>query len=807
MVFTDTTIKYFSIIGSRVRAGFAESNSETPFYYEEEPFHNAYEAITLIWKRRQSIRSVAEKYEVSRDTIKRWQQDFVRYGAIGLLVEISYIPANGLLERLAVLIKTARGHEHSNYALRLAEALEIPGASLDMIRRIHRCWGYGQRHDENDRKYYYGLQKIVEAVEFYKNKGINPGHDPQKKAESFFPRDSHDSLQHKVELFKELSFCKKKRHIRPTLRRYGVYPDRYYQLKDRFMTYGIWGLVDLVHASKRVGDKISPELELQIIEERLKNPALSPVRIMEKLDLKCSRANIQKIYSRWKLSSFKDPITIHGVISTPIPEGKIEKKAYTYRSAKLRFPDLIQKAGLKVNLGFESFINRLKYRSINICNPGAILIAPFINQLGIIEALHTYGPPKFRTQAVGTNNIIVNILRIIAGFPTINDFRLNSDLSVAIGSGLTITPKKSRFYDSFDDLRFNHLLKLRTDLARRAKELDIIEGKEIALDYHCDPSDSRYPDDKNFSKAPDKNGDLVYAHRPQIIWDSGTNSIINIAYCEGRSRATAALYKFLEDNLYKIIDSTAIKEIYADSEYTGERQLIYLHIRSESQVTMCLTQNKKIKKWREETVAHTQWQPYGKKYRIASRDFLLSNGVPFRFVVKQSIDTAETRCFGSTHCNWSPKKILNSYHLRWPVETGIKDLAENYYLNKPTGTSAEKSEAHYYCVMASRLAIDFFLENIAEERWKSPEGWRCVLSTVRATLFSDQNCKLTLDDSGDLLITYLDGDSHGIKKRLKHMFERLNELDYWRVPWWNNRAIRINVEDQSALINGPEISN
>jgi len=109
--------------------------------------------------------------------------------------------------------------------------------------------------------------------------------------------------------------------------------------------------------------------------------------------------------------------------------------------------------------------------------------------------------------------------------------------------------------------------------------------------------------------------------------------------------------------------------------------------------------------------------------------------------------------------------------------------------------------------MASRLAIDFFLENLAEARWKSPEGWKCVLSTVRSILFSDQNCELTLDDSGDLFITYLDGDAHGIKRRLKSMFERLYELDNWRVPWWNNRAIRINVEDQSCLINGLEIKN
>ena len=48
-------------------------------------------------------------------------------------------------------------------------------------------------------------------------------------------------------------------------------------------------------------------------------------------------------------------------------------------------------------------------------------------------------------------------------------------------------------------------------------------------------------------------------------------SQINIAYCEGRSRAPSALFKFCEENLFKIIDRDVITEIYADSEYTGER--------------------------------------------------------------------------------------------------------------------------------------------------------------------------------------------------------------------------------------------
>jgi hypothetical protein len=47
------------------------------------------------------------------------------------------------------------------------------------------------------------------------------------------------------------------------------------------------------------------------------------------------------------------------------------------------------------------------------------------------------------------------------------------------------------------------------------------------------------------------------------------NTIINIAYCEGRSRAPSALYRFCEDNLFKIIDIDVLEEIYADSEYKG----------------------------------------------------------------------------------------------------------------------------------------------------------------------------------------------------------------------------------------------
>ena len=106
------------------------------------------------------------------------------------------------------------------------------------------------------------------------------------------------------------------------------------------MQYGVWGLIDLSHCSKRSGEKISPELELTIIEERLMYPSLTPIRIMEKLDLKCSRTNVQKIYNRWELAKFNEAISIRGVISRV---QSMNDEPLIKLSAKALFPDLIQK--------------------------------------------------------------------------------------------------------------------------------------------------------------------------------------------------------------------------------------------------------------------------------------------------------------------------------------------------------------------------------------------------------------------------------------------------------------------------------
>ena len=132
--------------------------------------------------------------------------------------------------------------------------------------------------------------------------------------------------------------------------------------------YGVWGLVDLVQNTKQ-GEKISPELELMILEQRLMDPKLSTSKMIKKFDLKCSQSNVQKIYKRWGLARFNQPVVLRGVISQPIAEKEtIEQESvesvgsvlssYSIlhrqsreKSAKSRFPELIQNANLKVKGG------------------------------------------------------------------------------------------------------------------------------------------------------------------------------------------------------------------------------------------------------------------------------------------------------------------------------------------------------------------------------------------------------------------------------------------------------------------------
>ncbi len=104
--------------------------------------------------------------------------------------------------------------------------------------------------------------------------------------------------------------------------------------------------------------------------------------------------------------------------------------------------------------------------------------------------------------------------------------------------------------------------------------------------------------------------------------------------------------------------------------------------------------------------------------------------------------------------------------------------------------------------MIARLLIDYFRGVLKEPRWRMPEGWESVLSAIRTSVFSNQNCELTLDDTGDLLLTYLDGDPTGVKANMRDMLERRREAELNRVSWWGGRGVSIRIENRYGFESG-----
>jgi len=80
--------------------------------------------------------------------------------------------------------------------------------------------------DSKEHNTNFHLQHIVDSLVRHLQKPTKC--DTRPGIEHFFDFD-HDPFQQRVELFKELSRCRKRRQIRPVLRQFGVRPNRFYE--------------------------------------------------------------------------------------------------------------------------------------------------------------------------------------------------------------------------------------------------------------------------------------------------------------------------------------------------------------------------------------------------------------------------------------------------------------------------------------------------------------------------------------------------------------------------------------------------
>lgn len=126
--------------------------------------------------------------------------------------------------------------------------------------------------------------------------------------------------------------------------------------------------------------KISDELELRIIEEKVEHPRFSLDELMARMDLRCSRSALYEVLRYWELlEKERRPVRLRGFWGEEVPE----KPASLLKTAKEaaeagRF--LVPK---KLNAHFAHFLERMKSRAFAVCDPGPIVLAQFIDDLGV----------------------------------------------------------------------------------------------------------------------------------------------------------------------------------------------------------------------------------------------------------------------------------------------------------------------------------------------------------------------------------------------------------------------------------------
>jgi transposase len=798
MIFTELQFRYLSELPSTVAHAMATVPNPTVPFFLDDPVIRNYELLRSVWLDRVSIAAACRARRCSRNEYYRLENAFLREGIAAVYPDLGGRRQHPKLERLAVLVKTVRSRATETMTLRFAEALRLePLPSLRTIGNVLHCHGIGNNRDENDRRYWHAVQESVRGVERLKSAGGVTRSTADRKGTFYMPEEV---LQIRFELFRELGLAPG-RNITAVVCRYGLSRPTFYSYLRRFRTHGPWGLVEWVRPGRgRV--KLADEVELRIIQEKLEHPRLSLDGLIERLKLRCARTMVYEILRFWNLlDKSRQPVSLRGLWQEErgaVQPALVRTAKGSAEAGRFEMPQ-------KLNGHFASVLRGLRSRPLAICDPGPIVLAQFLDDLGICEALHVHGPKRGEGGEI-TNLVLLNVCRILAGYETIHDLRENSDRSVALAAGVGVWPGKTAIYEGFTDLKFEHLQALRNDVAARARDLGLIRGERIAHDFHFKEFYGRAAHDEEIGKGPNNAGELCPGFRPHVVWDVDTDVLINIAFCNGRTRATRVVREFCEKNLYTILDRETVKEIYMDSEYTSFPIMDYFVVDefSNTDVFMCLKRNRKIDRLKEEVVADAVWEPYGEEYEIAGKRFRLENlGKELHLVVKRNRHTHDVRCFGTTRSGLTHREVLEGYRLRWPIENGLKDLIHSYFIDHILGKDPEKIEANFYCVQVARLAYENFLHALDEKCVRDSRGYKKTLATFRSLLFARHNCEIRLRRDY-LELTYLDSGRGSLQSALVRLLERRSEAGLNRVSWWGGLELKVRFEDQHATLEGQE---
>lgn len=509
---------------------------QTPYLLDEDPVIENCEVIREVWVNNTPIKTVCQRHGLSRSQYYEKEDRFVEHGLPGLFPEVRTLSISQDLERLVIMASKARPSLSHQSILRIAEAVPVTqeAAAMESVSQILASYGRSVSNRSVDIDFWSRIQRTLHHLNRLKQSSIK-GRDKKKRSKTFF-RDN-DPYHKRLELLREIFFHPSV-GVKDVCLQYGISPTSYYRLAKDYRLFGPWAVIPGNLPGK---ETMSNETELSIILQKLRHPHWSAQEMVKVLKLRCSRYAVNRVFSRWGVTDKNRPPVALDQFCSVEP---IDEKPFTPVTAAYHlYSETSFLESRRMNRQFEQLCRKMRTHAYQLCDPGPLLLAQFVNDLGIVQAMESYGPARLRGKDL-SNLALLNVFRILGGYRRINHLSDNRDRSVALASGLGMFGSRSRYYEDTLEFKFDQTHSLRCDLISRAKELGLIQGKKIAFDFHFKKFFGEHSKEKGFGKGPDKAGNLVPGFRPHVTWDLVANTVLSMNYYHGGVRATSILEQY-----------------------------------------------------------------------------------------------------------------------------------------------------------------------------------------------------------------------------------------------------------------------
>ena len=517
-----------------------------------------------------------------------------------------------------------------------------------------------------------------------------------------------------------------------------------------FQHYGLLGLVDRARETFR-RSKIGLANEAQLVVDKLRRPKQPHWFFTDRLkskEISTDPSTVMKIFVKWNVKNYRCEF-VHNLERLEAPDEKPgQQEEEVLEEKPIRWVD-------------ENFLIKLKglrTAPAAIDAPGLFALWCYLEELGIFPVLQSMGLTGSGEEKGYSwfDLFLLAIARTFYGITSYSKACEHEELSLPFFSHLLALPCNDSFLSGLANVSEEQIRVLRRWLVKRGKELGVLEGKRVAMDFHQIDRDLRFVELRNFGKGPSPKKKLCYpGFRPHIAWDLETGCLIVAEFRKSSARGTSTVKRFTNDYLMPEFQDL-FECVYLDSEYTGRDvwEFILGPSGMNAHLTACLKQNPFVKRARDAFLnGHAQrdnfWKYYDDEHVYADGTFPLvwpdDTDTPqeeeqtvcqFRLncVVKKNLKTGSYRCFGSSRPVESPVALMDDYGHRWKIENGIKDLIRSYFLDQCPGSQPHQVDVHFFLVTVCRLLYRMIERDLGE--WiRNPDGSTKTLHTMRTVLF------------------------------------------------------------------------